>query len=175
MSGPAAFSRVSSMRVVPRMVRTWDDIGPGRPKAGPPEGERAFARQGLVSCRVWAGFPQAGLPATRGGQSMEIFRRRLKSFSIFPVPSTTEARDRRPWNGEARLLPEPLVQVLEEGAASVRTIPLSTMSADSSGGVCSSATRTASMMLETVSDRASRISSSRSPGSWESPPPGRAP
>src|SRR5882672_1421241 len=32
------------------------------------------------------------VPFTCGLQSMAIFRRRLKSFSIFPVPSTTAVR-----------------------------------------------------------------------------------
>ena len=42
----------------------------------------------------------------------------------------------------------------------VKTIPRSTMSAESSGGVRSSATRTALIIVETESARASRISSS---------------
>ena len=85
----------------------------------------------------------------------------MKSFNIFPVPSTTEARGSsaietgRPVSSRSRLS-----RFFSNEPPPVRTIPLSTMSAESSGGVCSSATRTASMMFETVSDRASRTSSS---------------
>jgi hypothetical protein len=53
-----------------------------------------------------------------------------------------------------------LSKFLSNAPPPVSTIPRSTMSAESSGGVCSSAMRTASMIVATGSARDSRISSS---------------
>ena len=92
---------------------------------------------------------------------MEIFLRRLKSLSILPVPSTTEER-----GSFARVTGKPvssrirLSKFLSIDPPPVKTIPLSTISPESSGGVCSSATRIALMIVPTHSDKASRISSS---------------
>src|SRR5581483_11079803 len=78
-------------------------------------------------------------------QSIEIFRSRLKSDSIFPAPSTTEdsgssaIASGRPVSSRSRLS-----RFFSSEPPPVRTMPRSTMSADSSGGVRSSATRTAS-------------------------------
>src|SRR2546427_8657864 len=63
-------------------------------------------------------------------------------------------------DGEAGLLAEALVEVLELRAAAGQDDSLVHDVRGQLRGVCSKATRTASMMLETVSESASRISSS---------------
>src|SRR5258707_8463618 len=86
---------------------------------------------------------------------------RSKSDSILPVPNTTEAS-----GSSARETGRPvsidslLSRFFNNAPPPVSTMPRSTMSAESSGGVRSSATRTALIIVETESPRASRISSS---------------
>src|SRR6185369_5274641 len=87
-----------------------------------------------------------------GHQSIEIFLSRLKSDNIFPAPSTTDdsgssaIASGRPVSSRSRLS-----RFFSIEPPPVSTMPRSTMSAESSGGVRSSATRTASTMTLTVS------------------------
>src|SRR3954452_3706775 len=100
---------------------------------------------------------RTGIP----GYRMETLRSRSMSESTLPVPSTTEASGSsasttgRPVSSRSRWS-----RLRSSAPPPERTIPLSMMSADSSGGVRSRAMRTASTMVATGSASASRISSS---------------
>src|SRR5882762_6993004 len=82
--------------------------------------------------------------------SIEIFLSSLKSLSIFPVPSTTlhsgssAIETGSPVSSRMRLS-----RFFSNAPPPVSTIPRSLISADSSGGVRSSATRIAFMMVDT--------------------------
>src|SRR5208282_4590664 len=92
-------------------------------------------------------------------QSIETRRSSRKSLSIFPVPSTTEASGSsametgKPVSSRMRLS-----RFLMSAPPPVRTMPRSLISAESSGGVRSSATRIAFTIVEMFSESASRIS-----------------
>src|SRR3954467_11971362 len=93
--------------------------------------------------------------------SIEILRSSLKSLSILPVPSTTLASGSsaietgRPVSSRIRLS-----RFFSRAPPPVSTMPRSLISALSSGGVRSSATRMAVTIVATHSPRASRISPS---------------
>src|SRR4029077_16919787 len=107
------------------------------------------------------GEQQIGGLALHPYQSSEIFLRSSKFDSILPAPSTTvdsgssAIATGRPVSSRRRLS-----RFFSSDPPPVSTMPRSTMSADSSGGVRSSATRTASTITLTVSASAVRISSS---------------
>src|SRR5260370_38127430 len=92
-------------------------------------------------------------------QSIEIFRSSLKSESIFPVPSTTEASGSsaidtgNPVSSRMRLS-----RFLISAPPPVKTMPRSLISAEGSGGGPSNATRMAFKIDDTPSARASRVS-----------------
>src|SRR5258706_561555 len=90
---------------------------------------------------------------------MQTWRSNLKSLSILPVPSTTDARGSSAMEGgkpvSSRMR---LSRFFNSAPPPVRTMPRSLMSAESSGGVRSRATRTALRMVATHSLKASRIS-----------------
>src|SRR5581483_6252880 len=97
-------------------------------------------------------------PETRN-YSIEIFRSSLKSLSIFPMPSTTlhsgssAIETGRPVSSRIRLS-----RFFSSAPPPVKTMPRSLMSADSSGGMRSRATRMAFMIVETHSLNDSRTS-----------------
>ena len=75
--------------------------------------------------------------------------RRSKSDNIFPVPSTTEASgSSASETGSPVSIDNRLSRFLSNAPPPVSTIPRSTISAESSGGVRSNATRTALMIVE---------------------------
>src|SRR4029077_16755118 len=98
---------------------------------------------------------------TGAGYRIETLRRRSMSESTLPLPTTTEASGSsasttgRPVSSRSRWS-----RLRSSAPPPERTIPLSMMSAESSGGVRSRAMRTASTMVATGSASASRISSS---------------
>src|SRR5271166_4523981 len=99
--------------------------------------------------------------AARSSQrySIEILRSSLKSESILPVPSTTlQSGSSAIETGSPVSSRMRLSRFLISAPPPVSTIPRSLMSADSSGGVRSSATRIAFIMVETHSLNDSRIS-----------------
>src|SRR3954467_7559690 len=91
--------------------------------------------------------------------SIEILRSSLKSLSIFPVPSTTEASGSsaietgKPVSSRIRLS-----RFFRSAPPPVSTMPRSLISAESLGGVRSSATRIAFRIVATHSESDSRIS-----------------
>src|SRR5581483_1165357 len=96
---------------------------------------------------------------TTANYSSEILRSSLKSLSILPVPSTTlQSGSSAMETGNPVSSRMRLSKFLSSAPPPVSTIPRSLMSAESSGGVLSSATRTAFMIVDTHSLSASRIS-----------------
>src|SRR3990172_5157916 len=96
-----------------------------------------------------------------GTQSREIFLRSFKSSNIRPVPSTTaESGSSLIETGRPVSSRSLLSRFFRSAPPPVSTMPRSMMSAESSGGVRSSATLTALTMIASVSSKASRISSS---------------
>src|SRR5215813_1960078 len=93
--------------------------------------------------------------------SQRTRRSRSKSDNIMPAPSTTEESGSSAIEtGRPVSCINRMSSFLSSDPPPVSTIPRSTMSAESSGGVRSSATRTALTMVATESARASRTSSS---------------
>jgi hypothetical protein len=77
------------------------------------------------------------------------------SDNILPVPKTTEESGSSAiTTGSPVSIISRLSRFFSRAPPPVRTIPRSTMSAESSGGVRSRATRTALMIVETASERA---------------------
>src|SRR5581483_2247290 len=111
-------------------------------------------------CKMWRLRCQASLRrATNNCYSIAIRRSSLKSVNILPVPSTTDA------NGSSAIDTGSPVssrirrsRFLIKAPPPVKTMPRSLISALSSGGVRSSATRIAFKMVATQSESASRIS-----------------
>src|SRR5581483_10064682 len=103
-------------------------------------------------CFYWAGNVVLSQPTRRS---------RSKSDSIAPAPSTTdESGSSAIETGNPVSCISRTSSFLSSAPPPVSTMPRSTMSADNSGGVRSSATRTALTIVATESASASRISSS---------------